>query len=563
MNKQKLIAELFSVEEDGVSGSSVTGFSPRAAGLTRLSQAAFSAASLAVAVAPASAQESMSIVMDQLDVTTSGPPTGSPYNPRQLQLQRLPTPILDTPQSITVVPQQLIQDQRDSTLVETLRNVPGITMFGGEGGTQGDNINIRGYSARNDFYRDGVRDPGWYTRDTFSIESVEVLKGPSSFLFGRGSTGGVVNVTSKLPFFAADKVQIDASGYSAPGARLTGDINQVLGDSAVRLAFLANDTDVAGRDHINTTRFGVAPSLRANLTPDDQVTVSYIYQKDDNIPDYGIPVLPGGYFGTYYGRPAPVSKNTYFGRLSPGFSDTERVDAHIGTLQYKHTFDQDWTITNTTRYSLIDRFVRVRGVQINGTNLYGQATGGAALSSAALFARPLSSLYVNNTNDFQNHTVNTLFTNQTDLVGHVDTFGLQHTLLSGIELSQETRDQYRTNISGGSRVNVGLPNPYPTSPGIVPATSTDTYDVGNTVGVYASDQVKINRYLELLGGLRYDDLTVRQHAATVRTPSYVETGPLNATTPYNVVNKVQFVSWRTGAVVHPVDNASVYVMFGT
>ncbi|WP_187278529.1 TonB-dependent siderophore receptor [Methylobacterium sp. WL64] len=563
MKKQELIAELFSAADDGVSSSFDNGSSPRAAGLTRLSQAAFGAASLAFVAAPAAGQEAMSIVMDQLDVTTSGPPTGSPYNPRQLQLQRLPTPILDTPQSITVVPQQLIQDQRDSTLVETLRNVPGITMFGGEGGTQGDNINIRGYSARNDFYRDGVRDPGWYTRDTFSIESVEVLKGPSSFLFGRGSTGGVVNVTSKLPFFAADKVQIDASGYSAPGARVTGDINTVLGDSAIRLAFLANDTDVAGRDHINTTRFGVAPSLRANLTPDDQVTVSYIYQKDNNIPDYGIPVLPGGYFGTYYGRPAPVSKNTYFGRLSPGFSDTEQVDAHIGTLQYKHTFDQDWSITNTTRYSLIDRFVRVRGVQVNGTNLYGQATGGAALSSAALFARPLGSLYVNNTNDFQNHTVNTLFTNQTDLVGHIDTFGLQHTLLSGIELSQETRDQYRTNIAGGSRVNVGFPNPYPTSPGVVPTSSTDTYDVGNTVGVYASDQVKINRYLEILGGLRYDDLSVHQHAATVRTPSYIETGPLNATTPYNVVNKVQFVSWRTGAVVHPVDNASVYFMYGT
>lgn len=294
MKKQKLIAELFSAADDGASSAFDNGAYPRAAGLTRLSQAAVGAASLAFAIAPAAGQDSMSVVMDQLDVTLSGAPAGSSYNPRQLQLQRLPTPILDTPQSITVVPQQLIQDQRDSSLVETLRNVPGITMFGGEGGTQGDNINIRGYSARNDFYRDGVRDPGWYTRDTFSIESVEVLKGPSSFLFGRGSTGGVVNVTSKLPFFAADKVQIDASGYSSPGARITGDVNKVLGDSAVRIAFLANDTDVAGRDHINTTRFGVAPSLRANLTPDDQVTISYIYQKDDNIPDYGIDRPPRG-----------------------------------------------------------------------------------------------------------------------------------------------------------------------------------------------------------------------------------------------------------------------------
>ena len=108
------------------------------------------------------------LTLDPVDVVAGS--GGSDYNPRSLGLKRLPTPILDTPQSITVVPQQLIRDQQDTTVVEALRNVPGITFFGGEGGTQGDNIAIRGYSARNDFYRDGVRDPGWYTRDTFSVD---------------------------------------------------------------------------------------------------------------------------------------------------------------------------------------------------------------------------------------------------------------------------------------------------------------------------------------------------------------------------------------------------------
>lgn len=284
-------------------------------------------------------QENGQIALEQIDVSGSvDARQGSDFNPRTLGLVRVPTPILDTPQSITVVPQKLIQDQRDSTVVEALHNVPGITFFGGEGGTQGDNINIHGYSARNDFYRDGVRDPGWYTRDTFSVQQVEVLKGPSSFLFGRGSTGGVVNLTSKLPVFT-DFTTLEMSGYTAPGARVTADVNRTFGNTAARLILLGNDANVADRDNVVTKRVGAAPSITMNMTPDTRVTLSYIYQRDDNIPDYGIPLLPGSYFGTPYGQPAPVPKNTYYGRLTPGFSDTEQVNAHIVTARIEHDFN--------------------------------------------------------------------------------------------------------------------------------------------------------------------------------------------------------------------------------
>ena len=563
MKKHELIAELFSASGNGAARPSEAAPGQAGKTLAFLSQAALGAASLVMVAAPAAAQEASTITLDPIEVSAGKASNGSPYNPRQLELQRLPTPIVDTPQSITVVPQQLIRDQHDTTVLETLRNVPGVTMFGGEGGSQGDNINIHGYSARNDFYRDGIRDPGWYTRDAFSIDSVEVLKGPSSFLFGRGSTGGVVNQTSRLPYFARDRTELEVSGYTSPGGRVTADVNRVMGDTAARVVLLGNDTDVAGRDHIATKRAGVAPSVTVNVTPQDTLTLSYIYQKDDNVPDYGIPILPGSYFGTTYGQPAPVPKNTYYGRLNSSFSDMEDVDAHIGTVQYKHKFNQDWSFTNTTRYSNIDRFVRVRGVQINATNLYGQPVGGTALAGTALFMRPLDSIYVGNTNDFQNHTVNSLFTNQSDVVGHFDTLGLQHTILTGVELSRETRDQYRTTLVPGDRVDVGDPSPYPANPGTYPVSSTDTASVGRTAGVYASDQIKLNRYLDILGGLRYDDVSVRQHAATVRTGTRDETGALNATTPFDVTNAVRFVSWRTGAVAHPVQDSSVYFMYGT
>jgi catecholate siderophore receptor len=97
----------------------------------------------------------------------------------------------------------------------------------------------------------------------------------------------------------------------------------------------------------------------------------------------------------------------------------------------------------------------------------------------------------------------------------------------------------------------------------LPTTSTDTYDVGTGAGFYASDQIKLNRYFEILGGLRYDTLSVHQNAKTVNTLTGQLTGPLNATTPYNVENKVGFLSWRAGGVFHPVENASLYFTYGT
>jgi catecholate siderophore receptor len=513
------------------------------------------------------AQEAGQVSLEQIDVTGGEAQKGSDYNPRSLKLSRVPTPILDTPQSIVVIPQKLIEDQQDTTVVETLRNVPGITFFGGEGGTQGDNIAIRGYSARNDFYRDGVRDPGWYTRDTFSVQEVEVFKGPSSFLFGRGSTGGVVNLVSKLPTFA-NFTRLEMMGYTAPGGRATADINRTFGDSAARLVLLGNDTNVAGRDHIRTKRVGVAPSITMNMTEATKVTLSYIFQKDDNIPDYGIPLLPGSYFGTPFGQPSPVPKNTYYGRLTNGFSDTEQVDAHIITARIDHKFNADWQVSNATRYSYIDRFVRIRGVQIgnqmgtSGPNIYNAPVGGALLNPVP-YLYPVGGLWIQNRNNFQNRTRNSLFTNQSDLVGHFDTGFLRHTLLAGLELSQETRSHFRTTLTTSDRVDVGYPNPYPLNPGLLPQNSTLQDDIGRTIGMYASDQIKIGQYFELMGGLRYDLFKVWQFAATENTLSHAVVAPYNANTPYDLSNNVKFLSWRAGGVGHPTENSSVYLMYGT
>ena len=300
------------------------------------------------------------------------------------RVSRYSAPLLNTPADRQRRTQQLMQDQRTTSVQEALRNVPGITFTAGEGGVQGDQINIRGYTARNDIYRDGVRDPGWYARDAFSFDRVEVYKGPSSFAFGRGSTGGVINIVCKTAAERAISMLFEGTGTSAAGGRATVDVNKTLGDWAVRLSALAYETDIAGRDFANVKRYGFAPSVSYQINDTAKNTLSYIYQNDDNIADRGIPMLPGSYFGTSYRQPAPVPRNTYYGVATPGQNDVEQTEAHNLINKFEYEFVPGLKFTNTTGYSYVERFNRTRPVQLRPTprrNLWTAAIGGTQLAT--------------------------------------------------------------------------------------------------------------------------------------------------------------------------------------
>lgn len=153
-----------------------------------------------------------------------------PYNVQDSGLVRVPTPLLDTPQTVVVVPGAVIEQQRANTVRDALRNVSGITISAGEGGRQGDTFIIRGFSAQQDVFRDGIRDLGWFTRDTFNIQNVEVYFGPSALLFGRGSTGGAVNLVTRTPT-STTSGSVSIQGGTAPLGRLEGDVNVALTDA--------------------------------------------------------------------------------------------------------------------------------------------------------------------------------------------------------------------------------------------------------------------------------------------------------------------------------------------
>ena len=250
-----------------------------------------------MAASTASAQEGGSSGLQLPTIDVSGNNQGG-YQATQQSITRLQTPLLDTPQTINVVPQQEIQERRLTTMEDALRTVPGITFSAGEGGQQGDSPIIRGFVARGDIFRDGFRDPGWYTRDLFDVDRVEVYKGPSSFAFGRGSTGGAINNVSKLPT-GQTFVEGTASLTSGGGYRADVDASGKRDNISARIAALYTDVETPTRDNVWTRRWGVAPSISAQFDENTKLTLWYIYQGEEGAPDYGWPYLPQpGYSAT-------------------------------------------------------------------------------------------------------------------------------------------------------------------------------------------------------------------------------------------------------------------------
>src|ERR1700744_1636471 len=207
--------------------------------------------------------------------TTAKTPETVVVTAQRTGINLLPKAILDTPQSINVIPAEVIREQGVTSLADAMKNVPGITLTAGEGGTHGDLINLRGFSAGDDYFMDGLRDTGLYDRDVFDYESIEVLKGPASTLFGRGSTGGVINQVLKAPQLYPI-AYFSVTGGTNSEARVTGDVNYVLGDTtAVRVNLMGQTNMQEGRPFARSQRWGIAPSIAFGLGTDTTFTLKY------------------------------------------------------------------------------------------------------------------------------------------------------------------------------------------------------------------------------------------------------------------------------------------------
>lgn len=273
-----------------------------------------------------------------------------------LGISRLPTTVQDTPQTINVVPQELIQQQQITTLGQALQNVPGITMSSGEGngGASGDQFRIRGIPARGDIYSDGLRDFGVYSHDTFDTESVEVIMGPNGEAFGVGNAGGLINQTSKRAH-RGNVTSIDQQFGSGPLFRTTIDGNYQINDTtAFRLNAVYNDQDVADRDHIYTDRTGIAGNLGFGLGTDTTWFLNYMYLHGDAMPDMGVPFMtakdgtlrPISEFGL-----ARYDSSTSYARSF----NRDITDVQVLTSNFSKEVNSWFTFNNDTRFSVYAR----------------------------------------------------------------------------------------------------------------------------------------------------------------------------------------------------------------
>ncbi|HWO40574.1 MAG TPA: TonB-dependent siderophore receptor [Candidatus Eisenbacteria bacterium] len=446
----------------------------------------------------------------------------SPYYIPQSSLSRFPEPLKDTPQSITIVPQRVIEEQAGTTLRDALRNVTGIGIAAGEGGgAQGDGFTLRGFNARNDMFIDGVRDQGSYFRDSFNLEAVEVIKGPSSTYFGRGSTGGIINQVSKSP-----RLDPSYNGIFSGGTDLffrgTADVNQPLTfispTAALRVNLMAHRNDIAERDVVENTRFGFAPSIAFGLGTPTEFRLSYLIQHEDNLPDYGFPFAPNG-------KPIRFSRENFYGLAK---EDYERTLVNIGTARLDHHFNDNLSLRNTLRFSHGDREA---APTIPGFN--------AALATITR-------------NHVERDTQESILSNQTDLTAKFSTLGFKHTLTTGVEISRESFDVLRYNYNGEpADPNPANPNPNPNTSGMtrVLAAKSDTTAFG--FGIFAADQLRLNDYFDVVGGIRWDYFST----------SFDDKRNIPTARDFNRIDRM--LSYRGGLVFHPTLSQSYYFSYGT
>lgn len=451
------------------------------------------------------------------------------YKSDTVDLPRITQPLRDTPQSISVIPRQLMDDQNATTLRDALRNVSGISIAAGEGTLQGDNLTLRGFSAQDDIFLDGMRDIGSYYRDPFNYQEVDVLEGPESVMFGRGSTGGVINQESKMPGanpFVAGTLSLGTDLTR----RGTVDINEPLPElgtnTALRLNIMGNDSDVAGRDVTENRRFGFAPTLTLGLGTPTRLTFSYFHQSEDDIPDYGMPWIK---FAGQTSYPAPVAHNNYYGFQDDHFNS----DVDLGTVRLEHDFSDSVSLRDQLRYANYSRDYRITEPQVTNT-----------------LAAPLSDLSVNR-NELGGDGAQTYLWDQLDVTTRFNTAFFDHTLVTGVEGGRETADLTRFTYSGVPGTSLIAPNENQDFSGAISIRS-QVATAAETLGVYALDTMKIGDHLELSGGGRFDYFNANDHSAAEGTTA--------AAAFDQVITKP---SWRGALVYKPVESGSIYFAYGT
>ncbi len=431
---------------------------------------------------------------------------------------KTPTPLLDTPQSVSVVTREQILDQGFQSIGEATRYVPGVIQAQGEGNR--DELIIRGQRSTADFFVNGIRDDSRYIRDVYNLQRIEVLKGPNAMIFGRGGGGGIVNRVLK----EADGVpfrEVLVQGGQFFNKRLAVDLGDRVSDSVFfRLNGVVEDTDTY-RDFIDIRRYGINPTMTFLLGPQTTLRLSYEFFNDSRIADRGIPSKDG--------RPWRYRENTrtLFGApfFSSGFGD-----AHIGNAQLDRVFENGVIMRSQTRIADYGKFHQ---------NAYPNSPVNA--SETAFIMRGYAS-----------QTDRTNYFNQTDFTYKFATGPIAHTVVAGLELGYQEGIDFRRDFiwdrTGTRNLPVDPFNPVTTETATLRNLATgrnNTYRLG-VISTFVQDQIEFDEHLQLIVGGRYDRFDFESRDRRPEVPNGVNARVDDLFSP------------RIGAVLKPLPNLAFY-----
>lgn len=458
----------------------------------------------------------------------------------------------DVPQSVTVVTEKVMDDRNLDTLKEVLASTGGISFQAAEGGEE--DIKLRGFSLQGsgDVFVDGMRDPAFYERDTFNFDRIEVMRGSASMLFGRGSTGGAVNMVSKTPRLI-DEHQVDVTVGSHSLKRVVGDFNLKTGESAaLRLNAMVNTADNDGAGNRIDKR-GIAGTYRWGIGEKDEFSAGFSSLENRNGINYGMPwVKPTASAATSATTTLPLDPKTYLGMAS----DRNHGSANTLTFSHTHRFDRDNEIVTKVRKGAYERDMRASTIRF-------AAAASQPDKTAVSLANFGANTVLTRGNQLKVQDLDTLYI-QSDYSGKFNALGMKHEVLAGVDFAQEEKVVYgaRTAAQGGVVPTKGTITPGGVSTGNW--VNEDSRVLRETsrykskgYGVYAQDMVHLSATWKLLAGLRFDSLEGDYDAYAIPTSA---AGPVT-TSRYRM--KVSEWSKRIGALYQPNDLTTWYASAAT
>ena len=480
----------------------------------------------------------------QLPTITVKSDAENKYKADKLSSPKYTQPLVDTPQTVSVIKKELLKEQGATSLVEALRNTPGITLQLGENGntSAGDAFQMRGFSTQTSTYVDGIRDLGAVTRDVFNLEQIEVVKGPSGAEAGRGSASGYINLASKLPQTENSR-EVSATYNTAEHTRLTADINQVINSgTAFRLNAMGQDGGVEGRDYLENNSWAIAPSIAFGLDTDTRLYLYSQHIRQRNIPDGGIPTvgMKGFYNADSALSSAPkVNRENYYGHVD----DHEDVDADMFTAKIESDLAENVKLTNITRLGKTHMQRVLTGINTLSTN---------SSTNPNDWTVSRSRQGVNQENK--------ILANQTTLNLNLKMGAIEHDVVAGLEFLKE--QQYNktmaTQMPGQTTVTPTAASLYnPDRNQVLPSlVYTGGYTNGetDTTAAYLFDTLKFGERFQLNGGVRVDYYDTEYDALTLPSGS-------SSLVPANFGAHDTLVSWKLGGLFKPTTFSSVYASY--